>query len=136
MNKAFYGLSERQHELITARKNFVSEQKEKGIEPTYEDIIAVKYEKHITEIRNAEKAIERYARYYHATEKECPDSFKFLMLMNGWGSPFVALNELLKRIDTNEMMMRRTEKRSGKKTDYKSRYKEMRGLVQKWANEH
>lgn len=135
MNKAFYGLSERQHELITARKNFVAEQKEKGIEPTYEDIIAVKYEKHITEIRNAEKAIEKYARYYHATERECPDSFKFLMLINGYHSPFEAINELLKVIDTQEMLLKREQKKSGIKNGYKSRYKELRGYVQKCVNE-
>ena len=69
--------------------------------------------------------------YYHARENECPDSFKFLMLINGWHSPFVALNELLKVIYTNEMIL----KREGKKKGYRSRYREMEMLVQKHANE-
>lgn len=93
--------------------------------------VGLKYEPYITEIRNAERAIENYAMYYHARENECPDSFKFLMLVNGWHSPFVALNELLKVIYTNEMIL----KREGKKKGYRSRYREMEMLVQKHANE-
>lgn len=90
----------------------------------------MKYETLITEIRNAEGAIERYAKFYHARERDCPDSFKLLMLVNGWHSPFVALNELLKRIDTNEGLMKR------EKPAYKSRYKELRELLQKEVNSH
>ena len=93
--------------------------------------IGLKFEPYITEIRNAEKAIENYAMYYHARENECPDSFKFLMMANGWHSPFIALNELLKVIYTNEMIL----KREGKKKGYRSRYREMEMLVQKHANE-
>lgn len=42
-----------------------------------------RYEEFVTEIHNAENAIERYAKYYHARESECPDSFKYIMLING-----------------------------------------------------
>ena len=96
----------------------------------------MKYETLITEIHNAEWAIERYAKYYHARERDCPDSFKLLMLVNGWNSPFVALNELLKRIDTNEGLMKREKKRTVEKPAYKSRYKELRELLQKEVNKH
>lgn len=88
----------------------------------------------IVEIRRAEKAIEDFSRFYHAKEKDCPDSFKILMLMNGWNNPFIALNELLKRIDTNEMLLKRKQKETGPKTAYKSRYKEMRELIQNANN--
>jgi hypothetical protein len=96
----------------------------------------MKYETLITEIRNAENAIEKYAKFYHAKESECPDSFKFLMMINEWHNPFVALNELLKRIDTNEGLMKREKKRTGEKPAYKSRYKELRELLQKEVNKH
>lgn len=114
--------------MIEARKNLAKEMKAQGKNG---DEIYLKYEPYITEIRNAERAIENYAMYYHARENECPDSFKFLMLVNGWHSPFVALNELLKVIYTNEMIL----KREGKKKGYRSRYREMEMLVQKHANE-
>jgi hypothetical protein len=84
----------------------------------------------IEEIRGAEYNIELYAPYYHARESECPDAFKFLMLLNGWRNPFVALNELLKVIYTNEMLL----KRNGMKKGYKSRYREMEKLVQEHVN--
>ena len=80
----------------------------------------------INRIRNAEYFIEQNAAYYHAKESDCPDSFKFLMLLNGWHNPFVALNELLKVIYTNEMLL----KRNGMKKGYKSRYRKMEKLVQ------
>ena len=89
----------------------------------------------IDEIRLAEKNIIKYAKYYYAKENDCPDSFKFLMLMNGWQNPFVALNELLKRIDSDEMILKREAKRTGEKTGYKSRYKEMRELIQGAIND-
>ena len=84
----------------------------------------------IGEIRRAEDCISEYAEFYHSHESECPASFKLLMLINGWRNPFVALNELLKVIDKNEMILRR----GGKKKGYKSRYREMRNLVQWHSN--
>lgn len=80
----------------------------------------------INRIRNAEYFIEQNAPYYHAKESDCPDSFKFLMLLNGWHNPFIALNELLKVIYTNEMLL----KKNGMKKGYKSRYREMEKLIQ------
>lgn len=118
--------------MIEARRNLVSEMKADGKnqDEIYLSCVGMKYEPNITEIRNAEKAIESYAMYYHARENECPDSLKFLMLVNGWHSPFIALNELLKVIYTNEMIL----KREGKKKGYRSRYREMEMIVQKYAN--
>lgn len=84
----------------------------------------------LEEIRGAEYNIELYAPCYHAKESDCPDAFKFLMLLNGWHNPFVALNELLKVICTNEMLL----KRNGIKKGYKSRYRELELLVQKHAD--
>lgn len=78
----------------------------------------------IGEIRRAEDCISEYAEFYHSHESECPASFKLLMLINGWRNPFVALNELLKRI----------RKRTGEKTGYRSRYREMAALVQMHSN--
>lgn len=119
--------------MIEARRNLTKEMKAQGKseDEIYLACIGMKYEPYITEIRNAEKAVENYAMYYHARESECPDSLKFLMLVNGWHSPFIALNELLKVISTNEMIL----KREGKKKGYRSRYREMEMLVQKYANE-
>ena len=119
--------------MIEARRNLAKEMKDlgKNEDEIYLACVGLKYEPYITEIRNAEKAIENYAMYYHAKENECPDSFKFLMLVNGWHNPFITLNELLKVIYTNEMIL----KREGKKKGYRSRYREMEMLVQKHANE-
>lgn len=120
------------HEMITARRNLCQQMLAEGTDEDeiYQTCRNLRYEEHVTEIRNAEKAIEEYAAFYHAKENECPDSFKFLMLMNGWHNPFVALNELLKVINKNEMLL----KREGKKKGYKSRYREMELLVQRYAN--
>ena len=88
----------------------------------------------ITEIKSAETAITKYAKFYHSKENECPADFKLLMLINGWTSPFIALNELLKRIDTNEHLIKRREKKSGIKTGYKSVYKKTRAFLQEQVN--
>ena len=96
----------------------------------------VKANELIEEIRRAEKLIEENAKYYHCNESEIPNSFKFICFMNCWQSPFVALNELLKRIDTNQQLLKREEKRIGIKSGYKSRYKELRELLQKEVNKH
>ena len=118
---------------MIARKNLAKEMKAQGKngDEIYLACVGLKYEPLIIEIRNAENAIEKYAKFYHAKESDCPDSFKFLMLVNGWHNPFIALNELLKVIYTNEMIL----KREGKKKGYRSRYREMEMLVQKHANE-
>lgn len=86
----------------------------------------------IDEIKRAEQNIEQFASEYYANENECPTKLKFLMLINGWQNPFVALNELLKRIDSNEMLLKRAKK-NGAVFQYKSRYKEMYELVHKYS---
>ena len=125
-------------EMIDARRNLALKMKSEGRseDDVYTACKNLKYEPLLTEIRNAETAIEKYARFYHAKESECPDSFKFMMLFNGWKSPFVALNELIKRINTNETLLKRKQKATGIKSGYKSRYKEMRELLQRGINKH
>ena len=86
----------------------------------------------IDEIRRAESCIERYAGFYHALESDCPADFKLLMLLNCWHNPFIALNELLRRIYNNETLLRRERKRVGKKPLYKSRYRELERLVKRY----
>lgn len=90
---------------------------------------------HVEEIHRAEKLIEKYAGCYHLHEADCPVGFKMVMFFNGWHSPFVALNELLKVIDKDEMLIKRARKQ-GTVINYKSRYKEMFLLVQKEVNKH
>lgn len=87
----------------------------------------------IAEIQQCEKILEEYIYCYDLHENECPSSFKLIMLLNDWHSPFAAINELLKRIDTNEMLLKRAKK-SGADFKYKSRYREMCSLVQSKKN--
>ena len=89
----------------------------------------------VEEIHRAEKLIEQYAGCYHLHEADCPVGFKMVMFFNGWHSPFVALNELLKVIDKDEMLIKRARK-NGAVIDYKSKYKEMCLLVQEEVNKH
>lgn len=87
-----------------------------------------KMEQLIKEIHQCESLIEKYASCFDLHENECPSDFKMIMLINEWHSPFIALNELLKRIDTNEMLLKRAKK-NGAEFKYKSRYREMCTLV-------
>ena len=87
----------------------------------------------VDEIRRAEELIKQYAGCYHLHESDCPAGLKMVMFFNGWHSPFVALNELLKVIEGNEAIMKRAKKK-GAVISYRSRYKEMRRLVQEAAN--
>ena len=80
------------------------------------------------ENERVEKAIRKYAKYYHAKEADCPSDFKFLMLINGWTSPFIAINELLKRVYSNEQIMKRD------KIKYTQRYKDLQHFVQEIVN--
>lgn len=89
----------------------------------------------VEEIHRAEQLIENYAGCYHLHEADCPVGFKMVMFFNDWHSPFIALNELLKVIDKNEMLIKRARKQ-GAVIDYKSSYKEMCLLVQKEVNKH
>lgn len=81
------------------------------------------------ENERAENSIKEYAKYYHSRENDCPVSFKFLMLLNEWHSPFVAINELLKRVYSNEQILKKN------KVKYKKRYKDLQFFVQEIVNE-
>jgi hypothetical protein len=83
---------------------------------------------------NAERLLRQYAPYYHALEGECPKKFKAVMLLNDWHSPFIAVNELLKRIDINDKLIKCKTKKEGVKVEYKSHYKELRAFVQECVN--
>lgn len=117
--------------MIDARKNLVEDMKGQGKSENeiYDACRNLEYEEYITEIHNAEKAIEKYLQYYDTLEKDCPSDFKFLMLVNKWESPFVAINGLLKIIEDNEFLLKKKQKLTKDKINYKSRYKEMRNLV-------
>lgn len=88
----------------------------------------------IQQNKYAELLIRQYAPYYHALEGECPRALKEVMLLNDWHSPFIAVNELLKRIDTNDKLIKCKTKKEGVKVDYKSHYKELRVFVQECVN--
>ena len=88
----------------------------------------------IAENKQTELLLRQYAPYYHALECECPKQFKAVMLLNDWHSPFIAVNELLKRIDTNDKLIKCKAKKEGVKVDYKSHYKELRAFVQECVN--
>lgn len=124
--------------LIKKRIELVKVMKKDGKseEEIYIACRLVKSNELIAEIRKAEKLIEENAKYYHSQVEDIPTSFQFICFLNHWESPFVALNELLKRIDTNQQLLKREEKRIGIKSGYKSRYKEMRELLQKEVNKH
>lgn len=124
--------------LIKKRIELVKVLKKEGKseEEIYIACRLVKSNELIAEIREAEKLIEENAKYYHSQVEDIPTSFQFICFLNHWESPFVALNELLKRIDTNQQLLKREEKRIGIKSGYKSRYKEMRELLQKEVNKH
>ena len=90
----------------------------------------------LSEIRAAEKVLEENCMYYHARESECPAGFRLIMLLNGWPSPFVALNELLKVIERDEIILKRRWKNTGRKPRYRSRHRELMLLLQRYANDH
>ena len=91
----------------------------------------------IKENKNAYGAFEKIINDYHAHEVEASAETKFLMLINKWESPFVACNELVKRIETNETMLKNICKVSGttlKKIGYTSVTGKARKLLQEQQN--
>lgn len=88
----------------------------------------------IQQNKYAELLLRQYAPYYHALEGECPKKFKALMLLNDWHSPFIAVNELLKRIDINDKLIKCKAQKEGVKVEYKSHYQELRTFVQECVN--
>lgn len=88
----------------------------------------------IQQNKYAELLLRQYAPYYHALEGECPRALKEVMLLNDWHSPFIAVNELLKRIDINDKLIKCKAKKEGVEVVYKSHYKELRAFVQECVN--
>jgi len=96
-------------------------------------LIFMRVEELIKEIKEAQKQLATCADDYWAREGECSLQTKFVMAINNWASPFIACEELLKRIDTNEGLLKMYCKGHGttfKEIGYKSCYKEMRALLQ------
>lgn len=83
----------------------------------------------IDEIHRAEKSLEEWIPHYYDKEKELPGKLKFQMLLNDWTSPVIACEELLKRIFTNEMLIRRKVKKFSD-VGYKSSYRELERKLQ------
>lgn len=91
----------------------------------------------IKENKNAYETFEKIINDYHAHEVEASTETKFLMLINNWESPFIACTELVKRIETNETMLKNICKASGttlKKIGYASVTGKARILLQEQQN--
>lgn len=80
----------------------------------------------VKEIHNVELLLERFMPHYWDKEKETDSELKLIMLLNNWGSPVIACEELLKRIDSNEQIIRRNLHIKFSELGYKSRYSELR----------
>lgn len=59
------------------------------------------------EIKHASRLIIRYCDHIDDLEDIAPTGLKMLMLANDWHSPFIALNKLLKIIDTNVTLLKK-----------------------------
>lgn len=75
----------------------------------------------VEEIHRAETLLDEFIPHYWDRESETPDSLKIVMLFNDWHSPVIACEELLKRIDGDEGILRRN-KIKFKDVNYSSRY--------------
>lgn len=87
----------------------------------------------INETKKAYKSFKNIISDYHAHEADAKTETKILMLINKWESPFIACNELLKRIETNEKFLKNICKASGttlKKIGYTSIVKKAGDLLQ------
>lgn len=87
----------------------------------------------VEEIHRAETLLDEFIPHYWDKENETPDSLKIVMLLNDWHSPVIACEELLKRIDGNEGILRRN-KIKFKDVNYSSRYAEYRLKLQEIKN--
>lgn len=91
----------------------------------------------IKENKNAYEALKIIITDYHAHEREAKVKTKFLMLINNWESPFIACNELVKRIETNERLLKNICKASGttiKKIGYSSLASKARAILLEQQN--
>jgi hypothetical protein len=112
-----------------------------GISITRKEYEGVKLFMEIEElIQETEKAfcsLKEIISDYSAREEEAKTETKIIMLINKWESPFIACNELVKRIETNETFIKNICKASGTtlvKIGYKTRAKEARELIQVQVN--
>lgn len=67
----------------------------------------------IKENKNAYETLKIIITDYHVYEREAKVKTKFLMLINDWESPIIACNELVKRIEINERLLKNICKASG-----------------------
>jgi hypothetical protein len=91
----------------------------------------------IKENKKAYETLKRIINDYHAHEAEANTETKVLMLINKWESPFIACTELVKRIETNEAMLKNICKASGitlKKIGYTSVAGKANELLQEQQN--
>ena len=91
----------------------------------------------IKETEKALQTLEDIIRDYSARETESSIKTKFVMLLNGWESPFIACTELVKRIETNESKLKNICKSNGttlKKIGYISVSGKAREILQKQQN--
>jgi hypothetical protein len=80
----------------------------------YEGVkLFMEIEELIKETQKAFNSLENIIGDYHSKETEAKTETKFLMLMNKWESPFIACNELVKRINTNEIFLKNMCKVNG-----------------------
>lgn len=93
----------------------------------------MKMEELIKETENAFAQLQGCIPSYWKLEADASRQTKFIMLVNNWHSPFEACHELVKRIETNEQMLKSICKANGttlKKICYKAKSKDARALLQ------
>lgn len=99
----------------------------KGIE------LFMEVEEIIKETNKAYCILKSIIKDYHSHEEEASTETKLVMLINKWKSPFIACNELVKRIETNEQFLKnlcKTYETTLGKIGYKSLSKKARELLQ------
>lgn len=92
----------------------------------------------IKETEKAFTSLKEIITDYSVREEDAKTETKILMLVNNWTSPFIACNELVKRIETNEMFLKNICKASRTtlaKIGYKTKAKEARKIIQEHAKE-
>lgn len=103
----------------------------KGIE------LFMEVEEIIKETNKAYSTLETIISDYHSHEAKASTETKLVMLINKWESPFIACNELVKRIETNEQFLKnlcKTQETTLSKIGYKTLSKKARELLQKEQN--
>ncbi|MBR3197101.1 MAG: hypothetical protein IKF66_01220 [Methanobrevibacter sp.] len=91
----------------------------------------------INETNKAYSTLETIISDYHSHEAKASTETKLVMLINKWESPFIACNELVKRIELNEVFLKNICKANGttlKKIGYEILSKKARDLLQQEQN--